>query len=79
MIVEVERARLTNVIRLYGVLETNNAEEIYAEINRAIQAKVGIIIIDITRLKFIQSGGSKILEECHKKAEKLGIKLFIDR
>ena len=79
MIVEVERARLTNVIRLYGVLETNNAEEIYAEINRAIRAKVRIVIIDITSLKFIRSGGDKILEECHKKAEKFGIKLFVDR
>ena len=77
--VTVKPAYLANVIKLSGSLESNNAEEIYQEINQSIQQKVEIIVMDIKKLKFINQGGDYILENCQRIAKRYGIELFISR
>jgi len=78
--VELSENYSANIIELYGeILEIDHGETIYRQINRSIEEKVEVIILDLSKLKYIGNGGTAILEECHKIAQQNQIKLFITR
>lgn len=73
----IKEFQLASVIRLYGILHPNDLLELYEAMNVAIAANAKIIIVDIRRLKFIDSGASQILDNCKEKAQKHKIELLI--
>ncbi|MGF1489855.1 MAG: STAS domain-containing protein [Prochloraceae cyanobacterium] len=78
--VELSENYSANIIKLYGeILEIDHSEEIYRKLNRSIEEKVEVLILDLSKLKYIGNGGTKILEECHKIAKQNQIQLFITR
>ena len=58
-------------------LSTNTASLVYQEVIQLIQSKAEVIVIELPQSKLISQGGWKILKLCQKKADNLGIKLFI--
>lgn len=79
LIVQSSKTRLANIIRLSGVLEANDYQKICDQLDINSQRKIKIIILDVTGLKYFSPGGSLVLEKSLKKAEELGIQLFINK
>ncbi len=79
LIVKSSESSLANIIRLSGILEANDYQKISEQLDRDFQRKIKIIILDVTEVKYFSPGGSLVLEKSLKKAEELGIQLFINK
>lgn len=66
------------IIKASGIfVGTNTASEVYQEFMQLIRSKAEVVVIELTQSQLISQGGAKILKLIQKKADKLGIKLFV--
>ncbi|RIV41623.1 anti-sigma factor antagonist [Micromonospora radicis] len=65
----------TAVIRVSGDLAYTTASPLHAEIDRALQARPGLLVLDFAGLQFIDSTGLSVIVHAWREGQKSGIVL----
>lgn len=58
--------------RVEGVVDSTNVEDFFSLLNAAFKKGAKVIIIDLSELSYISSGGLSVLVDAYKKAVKAG-------